>query len=230
MSRCAVLLLAALFVAGTSAQAIYPTLGDAVKTVKNEYTIFQAALAAVKLTDVLKLSNVTVFIPSDAAFNRTLTALNITAEDILANTNELVNVLTYHVVVGKSFATQAQLIAARNLTALNGQTLKINSSSSGAVILGALTSANVTGFSGLLGNSSANATGSFYTIDAVLLPKPAATNASAGTPAKETTQTPTTGSITTTASPPTVVTTRNSAASAAFSLAAVAAVVLAALL
>ncbi len=62
------------------------------------------------------------------AFNKTLTALNVSAADILANA-ELTNILTYHVVPGVAFASQAQLIAAGNLTTLNGQELKINSSS-----------------------------------------------------------------------------------------------------
>ncbi len=95
--------------------------------------------------------------------------------------------------------------------------------STGAVIVGALTSANVTGFSGLLGNRSANATGSFFTIDFVLVPLPTTNGTNATIP---TTSRQGNGTLVPTSGRPPA----SSAASATFSLAALAGLVLAALL
>ncbi|MEO8610291.1 MAG: fasciclin domain-containing protein [Chloroflexota bacterium] len=68
---------------------------------------FTTLLAAVQAADPAFLqtlsdptAHVTVFAPTDAAFNELLTSLNMSAADLLANTALLDTVLSYHVVPG----------------------------------------------------------------------------------------------------------------------------------
>ncbi|MEZ5297163.1 MAG: fasciclin domain-containing protein [Ilumatobacteraceae bacterium] len=45
----------------------------------------------------------TVFAPTDAAFADALEALGLTADELLADTDTLTSILTYHVVPGEAF-------------------------------------------------------------------------------------------------------------------------------
>ncbi|MBK8027636.1 MAG: fasciclin domain-containing protein [Chloroflexi bacterium] len=111
----AVLVMAALFmVAPSFAQDEPGTIADiVVASTTAETPEFTILLAAVSAADpaVLELlsnpeANVTVFAPTDAAFAAALEALGVSAEDLLADTAMLTNILLYHVVPG-SFAAEA---------------------------------------------------------------------------------------------------------------------------
>ncbi|WP_264193627.1 fasciclin domain-containing protein [Cytobacillus firmus] len=66
-----------------------------------DFKILAAALEKAGLVDTLKGEGpFTVFAPTDAAFNKLLTELNITAEQLLAR-KDLKDILLYHVVQGK---------------------------------------------------------------------------------------------------------------------------------
>ena len=70
-----------------------------------EFTILEAALIKAGLTDALAGDGpFTVFAPTDAAFTALLTALDITAEQLL-NHPQLSEVLLYHVVGAKAMST-----------------------------------------------------------------------------------------------------------------------------
>ncbi len=78
-----------------------------------EFTVLLAAVSAADPSILGMLSstgNYTVFAPTDAAFGAALTALNVTAEALLADTANLNRILAYHVVPGKFSA--ATVIAA----------------------------------------------------------------------------------------------------------------------
>jgi transforming growth factor-beta-induced protein len=68
--------------------------------VENNFTVLAAALDAANLIDTFNDTDlmVTVFAPTDEAFNNAIAALNTTAEDLLANTELLTAVLQLHVV------------------------------------------------------------------------------------------------------------------------------------
>jgi transforming growth factor-beta-induced protein len=120
----------------------------------------------------------TVFAPTDAAFAAALTALGLTAEQLLANTQLLTTVLQYHVVPGLVGA--AEVTSSTSLVTLQGESISV----SGAVLNG---SADITAPN----NWACN--GVVHVIDAVLLP-PSLT-------ATPTTTTTTTVAPTTTAAP-----------------------------
>ncbi|MGL4611657.1 MAG: fasciclin domain-containing protein [Trueperaceae bacterium] len=70
-----------------------------------DFSILVEALTAANLVDALKAEGpFTVFAPTNAAFEATLTALEITKEELLAR-EDLADILTYHVVSGKILST-----------------------------------------------------------------------------------------------------------------------------
>lgn len=82
------------------------------------------AVQAANLTDVLSDPDLvaTIFAPTATAFNKTLTTLGISLDDLLADTEQLTSVLRYHVVLGVA-ATSADLQDGQVLqTALEGPT------------------------------------------------------------------------------------------------------------
>ena len=118
----------------------------------------------------------TVFAPTDAAFAAALTALGLTAEQLLGNTELLTTVLTYHVVPGISGA--AEVTAATSLDTLQGEAISV----AGTVLNG---SVNISGTN----NWACN--GVVHVIDAVLLP-PSLTAPTTTTTVAPTTTTPVT--------------------------------------
>jgi uncharacterized surface protein with fasciclin (FAS1) repeats len=92
-----------------------------------EFTILSAAVEAAGLSDTLNGTGpFTVFAPTDAAFADLLAQLNITADQLLANTDLLTKVLTYHVVPGLVLKAQVPLDTA--ITTVQGQTFQVDSS------------------------------------------------------------------------------------------------------
>ncbi|MCA9906021.1 MAG: fasciclin domain-containing protein [Anaerolineae bacterium] len=152
------------------AQDDMQTIADiVVSSSQAETPEFTVLLAAVQAADpsILELlaspdANVTVFAPTDAAFAAALEALGVSAEDLLADTELLNDVLLYHVVPGSFDAASvvaldgALLGTMLNETALavsvDGDAVKVNDST--------VVSADVMAANGIV-----------HVIDAVLLPE-----------------------------------------------------------
>lgn len=167
VSLVAVLVLAAV---PAFAQDDMQTIADiVVSSTGAETPEFTVLLAAVQAADpsILELlanpdANVTVFAPTDAAFAAALEALGVSAEDLLADTELLNNVLLYHVAPGSFDAASvvalngALLGTMLNETALavsvDGDAVKVNDST---VVAADVMAAN----------------GVVHVIDAVLLPE-----------------------------------------------------------
>ena len=123
------------------------------------HTVLETAVIAAELDDDLSGAGpFTVFAPTDAAFTTLLTALEITAEDLLANP-DLASILLYHVVSGNVMSTD--LVDGMSATTLSGEDVVINLTSDGVIINGTamVTVADVVADNGVV-----------HVIDAVLLP------------------------------------------------------------
>ncbi|MDB4587574.1 fasciclin domain-containing protein [bacterium] len=124
-----------------------------------DHTILEQAVVAAGLADDLSSEGpFTVFAPTDAAFAALLEALQVTAEDLLANP-DLASILLYHVVSGNVMSTD--LTDGMMATTLNGEEIIINITADGVIINGTamVTVADITADNGVV-----------HVIDAVLLP------------------------------------------------------------
>lgn len=92
-----------------------------------------AAVDAAGLTETLDTGGpFTVFAPSDGAFAAALDALGLTADELLADTETLTTILTYHVIDG---AVDAETAAgAGTATTLQGENIAISSGNLGLVL------------------------------------------------------------------------------------------------
>lgn len=128
----------------------------------SDFSTLVAALTAADLTgpfDACTDAKTTVFAPTNDAIAAALTALGITAADLLANTELLTDILTYHVVSGAVMAED--VVGLTSATTLQGSDIEI------AVVDG-----------GVVLNDTVNVTatdieacnGVIHVIDAVLLP------------------------------------------------------------
>lgn len=131
-----------------------------------------AAVKAANLTDVLSLPGpIDVFAPTNDAFGALLTALNISAETLLAETALLTNVLQYHVVVDGAVCSGdlsgAVETAQGDALTVDGSTVT-DANGNAANIVGAIDAGN----------------GVVYVIDSVLLP-PADDSTAASAPVAE---------------------------------------------
>ncbi|MGQ9850323.1 MAG: fasciclin domain-containing protein [Aggregatilineaceae bacterium] len=89
-----------------------------------------AAVQAAGLVDALSAAGpYTVFAPTNDAFAAALSALGITAEDLLADTETLTSILLYHVAPGKFPA--AAVVQMEEIGTLNGATIKVMSDDMG---------------------------------------------------------------------------------------------------
>lgn len=97
------------------------SMGDIVAVAQeNNYTTLASALTAADLVDDLQEAGpFTVFAPTDAAFATLLSDLGLTSLDEIAQ-EDLIALLTYHVVSGEVYSTD---IEAGNVTTLNGEDL-----------------------------------------------------------------------------------------------------------
>jgi len=104
------------------------------------FTTLLAAVEAAGLTETLDTGGpFTVFAPSDGAFATALETLGLTAEELLADTDTLTTILTYHVVDGAVTAEDA--VAAGTATTLQGEAISIEQGAVSVVLNG---TANVT--------------------------------------------------------------------------------------
>jgi LPXTG-motif cell wall-anchored protein len=91
-----------------------------------DFSTLVAALGAADLVgpfDSCDDAKTTVFAPTNDAFAAALTALGMTADELLADTELLTSVLTYHVVAGEVDA--ATVTGLTSATTLNGADIKI---------------------------------------------------------------------------------------------------------
>jgi uncharacterized surface protein with fasciclin (FAS1) repeats len=97
-----------------------------------------AAVQAANLTDALANPEVplTVFAPTNEAFETALTALNLTLDDVVANTELLTNILAYHVVPGVA-ALSTDLTDGQVLPTLLGQNITVAIDASGVSLISA---------------------------------------------------------------------------------------------
>jgi transforming growth factor-beta-induced protein len=166
-------LLAAAVAAGVlpltaSASAAAPRAGDPTKTIAEQaaadpqFSTLVAALGAADLVsafDSCDDAKTTVFAPTNDAFAAALTALGMTAEQLLAQKDLLTSVLTYHVVAGAVDA--ATVVTLTEATTLNGATISIKVVD-GSVFLNdtvKVTTTDIEACNGII-----------HVIDAVLLP------------------------------------------------------------
>jgi uncharacterized surface protein with fasciclin (FAS1) repeats len=85
-----------------------------------------AALEAADLVETLQGEGpFTVFAPTEEAFAAALDALGITADELLADTELLTAVLTYHVVPGKNLAADVVGLDGQDVATVNGATVAI---------------------------------------------------------------------------------------------------------
>jgi uncharacterized surface protein with fasciclin (FAS1) repeats len=80
-----------------------------------------AAVQAAGLVDTLSGEGpFTIFAPTDDAFATALDTLGITAEDLLADTDTLTSILTYHVVAGEVPAAEVVTLDGQSVATVNG--------------------------------------------------------------------------------------------------------------
>ena len=150
----------------TEATESMNTIADIVSN-NDDFSTLLAAVQAADLTDALADpdATLTVFAPTDEAFAAAIEALGTTAEDLLADTETLSSILTYHVLgdtvtSGDLAAAGTEEVAA---TTLNGADLVIIVGDDGSVSFAdqtaMVTEADIEADNGVI-----------HVIDAVLLP------------------------------------------------------------
>ncbi len=92
-----------------------------VATEAGDFTTLVAAVDAAGLVDTLNSEGpFTVFAPTDAAFEAALEALGLTAEELLADTELLTSVLTYHVLPIEAPAETVLTLDGETVATVNG--------------------------------------------------------------------------------------------------------------
>ncbi|ALF60104.1 fasciclin domain-containing protein [Psychrobacter urativorans] len=127
-----------------------------------DLSILTAALKAAGLdTMMMDAGTYTVFAPTDEAFAALLTKLNVTKEELLANTDLLKKVLPYHVV--PMVVKAADIPYGQEIKTVNGQSFTI--SDANVITDASGDTANIVGTDIMATN------GVVHVIDTVLLPK-----------------------------------------------------------
>lgn len=122
-----------------------------------DFSILVAALQKAELVETLQGEGpFTVFAPTNAAFEKLLGALDISAEELLAQP-DLAKVLTYHVVAGKVMSTD--LTDGMKAATVNGEEITVDLSSGVKINDSTVTSADIEASNGLI-----------HVIDTVLVP------------------------------------------------------------
>ena len=146
--------------AGTAAAAEAGTIVDVASSL-DDFTTLVAAVEAAGLVDTLSSDGpFTVFAPTNDAFEVALGDLGLTAEELLADTETLTEILTYHVVAGEVDAATAISLDGQNAETVNGAEISINVVDGNVVVNNAtVTTADVMASNGII-----------HVIDTVLLP------------------------------------------------------------
>ena len=104
-----------------------PTM-DIVETASaaGDFTTLVAAVEAAGLVETLQGDGpFTVFAPTDEAFAAALDDLGLTAEELLADTETLTSILTYHVVEGEVPAADVVTLDGEEVPTVNGATILV---------------------------------------------------------------------------------------------------------
>ena len=104
-----------------------PTM-DIVETASaaGDFTTLVAAVEAADLVETLQGEGpFTVFAPTDEAFATALADLDLTAEELLADTETLTAILTYHVVEGEVPAADVVTLDGQSVATVNGAEVEI---------------------------------------------------------------------------------------------------------
>jgi transforming growth factor-beta-induced protein len=97
-----------------------------VATAAGDFTTLVAAADAAGLVETLSGEGpFTVFAPTDDAFAAALADLDLTAEELLADTELLTSVLTYHVVAGEVLSTDVVTMDGESVVTVNGAEITI---------------------------------------------------------------------------------------------------------
>jgi transforming growth factor-beta-induced protein len=107
---------------------IFPPANILALARNNGLSIFEQALQAADLYDtVLTGGPYTILAPTDAAFVAALDALDLTADELFADTDLLTSVLLYHVIPGS--VTSDVVVTLDSAPTLNGASISINGTS-----------------------------------------------------------------------------------------------------
>lgn len=97
-----------------------------VASASEDFTTLVAAVQAAGLVDTLNGDGpFTVFAPTDEAFEAALAALNMTADELLADTETLTSILTYHVLPLEAPAETVLGLDGENVATVNGATVLV---------------------------------------------------------------------------------------------------------
>ncbi len=122
-----------------------------------DFNTLVAAVQAAGLVDALSGDGpLTVFAPTDQAFEDALAALDLTAEELLADTETLTTVLTYHVVEGAVLSSD---LTEGDVTTLQGEPITVSLADGVMINNATVTTADIEASNGVI-----------HVIDAVLLP------------------------------------------------------------
>jgi len=133
--------------------------------VAQEAGIFTTLIAAAEAAGIAPTldapGDFTIFAPTDEAFAAALDALGLTAEELLADTETLTGILTYHGLVGSVDAATAISLDGQSVRTLNSQEITISVVDGSVVIndVATVIQADVMASNGII-----------HVIDAVLLP------------------------------------------------------------
>jgi len=144
-------------------RVLLPANLDIVQTAQAlpQFSILVDAVVAAGLVDALKAPGpLTVFAPTNDAFAALLAELGVTADQLLADTPLLTQVLTYHVVAGRVLATG--IVPGAPVTTLQGATFTVGADL--RITDGRLRSAGIVATDVLTSN------GVVHVIDRVILP------------------------------------------------------------
>ena len=151
------LLMSLVLLLGVTASAQQQDIVD-IAAGNEDFSILVAALQKAELVEALQGEGpFTVFAPTNAAFEALLTALNITAEDLL-NQPALADVLLYHVVSGKVMSTDLQ--SGMEPATLLGQTIRVDLTDGVKINTSTVVAADIEGSNGVI-----------HVIDSVLVPE-----------------------------------------------------------
>ena len=109
-------------------EAMAEEVGDIIDVAvgSEQFPTLVAAIQAAGLVETLQGDGpFTVFAPTEEAFAAALDALGITAEELLADTETLTSILTYHVVPGKVLAADVVGLDGESVATVNGAEIAV---------------------------------------------------------------------------------------------------------
>ena len=126
-----------------------------------DFTTLVAAVQAAGLTETLSGPGpFTVFAPTDEAFASALETLGLTADELLADTDTLTSILTYHVIAGEVPSSTVVTMDGQSVETVNGADVMISVEGDAVMVNDAtVTAVDIPASNGVI-----------HVIDSVLLP------------------------------------------------------------